>query len=216
MRLGLAFYGLTVPMKNHFGAPTIPLSVRPVIPIQRPEAICSWPNVLRNHWRNRRNERPPNERFAAFAVPPETRIEAASLCDSMRPCFRAATFFSPATSCPVSIITFTNYSFAFRFRSDEDPTLHCVVADCREVQSRKSESPRKFGNFHTDPRTRRKTKASTFHREKIYLKYRNFEHLEPLLILIDIEKCELRVISNIYTTTELLTASQNYRLILFK
>lgn len=80
-------------MKNHFGALTIPLSVRPVIPIQRPEAICSWSNVLRNHWRNRRNERPPNERFAAFAVPPETRIEAASLCDSMRPCFRAATFF---------------------------------------------------------------------------------------------------------------------------
>lgn len=34
--------------------------------IQRSEAICSWPNVLRNHWRNRSNERPPIACFAAI------------------------------------------------------------------------------------------------------------------------------------------------------
>lgn len=39
---------------------------------------------------------------------PETRIEAASLCDSMHRCFRLATFFH-ARPLPLSIIAFANY-----------------------------------------------------------------------------------------------------------
>lgn len=114
--------------------------MRPVIPIQRSEAICSWPNVLRNHWRNRRNERPPKERFAAFTVRPETQIEAASLCDSMHRCFRVATFFHVA-------LRLDNYIrelfFCFPFRSNED--THCITIDSLGSQLQRSNFPRVIG-----------------------------------------------------------------------
>lgn len=136
---GSVFFMGMIPMKNHSNCYNTALCAASH-PDSTVRSHMFLAECAKNHWRNRRNERPPKERFAAFTVRPETQIEAASLCDSMHRCFRVATFFHVA-------LRLDNYIrelfFCFPFRSNED--TRCITIDSLGSQLQRSNFPRVTG-----------------------------------------------------------------------